>query len=68
MPVHLIVNGKAAQVTEPIRLSEFLAMRGLDPDSVVVEYNLAIIPKEDLGKTILKENDRLEILRFVGGG
>lgn len=38
------------------------------PDSVAVELNLQIIDRKDFSQTVLKEGDRLEIIRFVGGG
>lgn len=38
------------------------------PDSVAVELNLQIIDRKDFSRTVLKEGDRLEIIRFVGGG
>ena len=41
---------------------------GYDSKKVVVELNLMIIPKEDYDKIIIKENDSIEVLSFVGGG
>lgn len=38
------------------------------PDSVAVELNLKIIDRKDFSRTVLKEGDQLEIIRFVGGG
>lgn len=35
---------------------------------VAVEYNGEILPKNEYDKTILKENDTLEVVSFVGGG
>ena len=32
------------------------------------ELNLDIVERENMGSVILKENDSLEVLRFVGGG
>ena len=49
-------------------IAELLASKGLAPDSLVVELNLRIIRQEQWPEIRLKENDRLELLNFVGGG
>ncbi|HEY5648936.1 MAG TPA: sulfur carrier protein ThiS [Nitrospiria bacterium] len=33
-----------------------------------MELNLKIIDRKDFSRTVLKEGDQLEIIRFVGGG
>jgi sulfur carrier protein len=40
----------------------------LNPDHVVIEYNLSILNKKLWPQTMLKESDNLEIVSFVGGG
>lgn len=62
------LNGKRTPVADGITIGELIQAKDLDPATVVVEHNLAIIPAEDWGRVNLKENDNLEILRFVGGG
>ena len=47
---------------------EMLEDEGYDSKKVVVELNLMIIPKEDYDKIIIKDNDSIEVLSFVGGG
>lgn len=42
--------------------------KGLEPESIVVEYNYEVLPREKWDSVVLKENDNLEVLRFVGGG
>ena len=64
----ILVNGKTEQIEEKASLLDFLISKSLDPEKVVVELNLDIIDKQNLKDTLLKENDSLEILRFVGGG
>ena len=64
----IVVNGKTERIEAKTSLLDFLNSKKLDPEKVVVELNLDIISKEQLGSTILNENDSLEILRFVGGG
>ncbi len=50
-------------------LSDFLKQNGIvDNKSVVVIINEKIIKKEDFDTIQIKENDEIEILRFVAGG
>jgi thiamine biosynthesis protein ThiS len=67
--VRVRVNGKdEALPAAPITVSEFLASKGVRPETVAVELNLTVIAKADYPKVRLKEGDEIEIVRFVGGG
>jgi len=61
-------NGQKTTVNEGITLYNFLKDKGLDPQKVVVEHNYRIVRSEEWQNIVLKENDNLEILKFVGGG
>jgi sulfur carrier protein len=64
----IIVNGKEEIMEEGATVAGFIALKKLNPNTVIVEYNRNLIKKESWENTTIKENDRLEILRFVGGG
>ncbi|MFZ5986271.1 MAG: sulfur carrier protein ThiS [Bacillota bacterium] len=64
----ITLNGKKAEFDDGISLIELLSIKGLEPERVVVEYNFQVLKREEWDKVILKENDTLEVLRFVGGG
>ncbi|MBE5846333.1 MAG: sulfur carrier protein ThiS [Lachnospiraceae bacterium] len=49
-------------------LKDYLESMGFDLMKIVVEKNLEIIPREELGKHVIKDGDTIEVLRFVGGG
>ena len=61
------INGEAKNVAG-MTLLEFLTMEKYNPQQIAVECNEEIVPKRQYETFILKENDRLEIVRFVGGG
>ncbi|NEU05478.1 MULTISPECIES: sulfur carrier protein ThiS [Clostridium] len=63
----MIVNGKKKNY-EGFSVSEMIKDLDLDADKIVVELNLEILPKDEYDKTILKEDDKIEIVAFVGGG
>ena len=61
------INGEEKNVAG-MTLSEFLTMEKYNPQQIAVECNEEIVPKRQYETFIIKENDRLEIVRFVGGG
>jgi thiamine biosynthesis protein ThiS len=65
--MNLIINGQPHQSGAPT-VSDLLGELQLDVARVAVEYNHAILPREAFAATLLNENDRLEIVQFVGGG
>ncbi|MBZ4644567.1 MAG: sulfur carrier protein [Clostridium butyricum] len=64
----ITLNGKKETLENEMSLLDLLKSKGIDPNTVVVEHNYDIIGKENWGNIMLKENDVLEVLRFVGGG
>ena len=61
------INGEEKEIAGK-NLMEYLKEAGFEPERVVVERNLDIIPKDELGNTIIQDEDVIEVLRFVGGG
>ena len=61
------INGEEKEIAGK-NLLEYLKEAGFEPERVVVERNLVIIPKDELGNTIIQDEDVIEVLRFVGGG
>ena len=61
------INGEERNLAGK-NLLESLKESGFEPERVVVERNLEIIPQEKLGNVIIQDEDAIEVLRFVGGG
>ncbi|MBI4632781.1 MAG: sulfur carrier protein ThiS [Deltaproteobacteria bacterium] len=64
----ITVNGTKETLSAPTDIDSFLQEKGIDRKGIVVELNREIIPQGDWPKTVIGENDSLEILRFMGGG
>ncbi len=62
------VNGENKQVADHITVGDLLRSNVLDPAKVVVEVNLQIVKRDTFDSSLLHDNDKVEILRFVGGG
>lgn len=61
------VNGENKDIAGS-NLYEYLKSEGFELDRVVVEYNLDIIPREQLNSITIEDEATIEVLRFVGGG
>ena len=61
------INGEEKEIAGK-NLLEYLKEAGFESERVVVERHLDIIPKDELGNTIIQDKDVIEVLRFVGGG
>jgi len=66
--MNIIINGQKLEFKKEMSIKMFLDTKNISPESVVVELNQSIIPSENYHTTWLTSNDKLEILRFVGGG
>jgi sulfur carrier protein len=62
------INGQVETLEQKVKLTEFLECKGLELDRLVIEYNKRVVGREEWEDIILKDQDSLEILRFVGGG
>lgn len=66
--VEVIVNGRSHVVSAPINLEEILRICNATAPHVAVALNDAVVPRGQLAATIVREGDRIEIVRAVGGG
>ncbi|ANZ60363.1 thiamine biosynthesis protein ThiS [Secundilactobacillus paracollinoides] len=64
----VIVNGTEEQHVAGQSITAFLTARDAPIDNVVVELNGEIIHRPQFDDTQLNENDKVELISFVGGG
>ena len=62
------LNGKKVVISSNSSLLDLLKKYKLNNKKIAVEYNGMIIPKENFKKKNLKNNDKIEIVHFIGGG
>ncbi len=66
--MNLTINGQARQIDGPLTVTGLLNILQLDENRVAVEHNREVLLKADFAAVKLSDNDRLEIVQFVGGG
>lgn len=66
--LEIVINGELKKVEKLSVLEWIKSQESIDADHIVIEYNNSILKKINWDKTILKDGDKLEVVRFVGGG
>ena len=62
------LNGKKVVINSNYSLFDLLKKYNLINKKVAIEQNGEIIPKINYKKKNLKNNDKVEIVHFIGGG
>ncbi len=62
------LNGKKVVIKTNYSIFDLLKKYNLIKKKVAIEYNGIIIPKNSIKKKYLKNNDKIEIVHFIGGG
>jgi len=62
------LNGKKVVIKSNYSLFELLKKYKLINKKIAVEHNGIIVPKVNYKKRNLKNNDKIEIVHFIGGG
>ncbi|MEE9201018.1 MAG: sulfur carrier protein ThiS [Candidatus Brocadiales bacterium] len=66
--MRLRINGETETYPDGITVRELLDSLGTGNRPVAVELNRKVLPGNKLKEQILREDDSLEIVTFVGGG
>ena len=63
------VNNKIQELEKEINITDLLAKNKVEtPDMVSVQLNGEFVKKENFQNTVVKENDEINFLYFMGGG
>lgn len=64
----VIVNGETRDIAPGSSVSALLEALALNPKTVVAQLNDDIVERGQFDATVIQDGDRLELVRFVGGG
>ena len=62
------LNGKKVVINSKYSILDLLKKYNLANKKIAVEHNGIIVPKVKFKKKYLKNNDKIEIVHFIGGG
>ena len=66
--IKIKVNGKSKTINRNVNLSILIKNLKIQLKKVAIEVNGEIVDKKKLNRIILKNNDKIEIVHFIGGG
>ena len=66
--IKIQLNGKRYQIKIGLNLNILLRNLKKNSNKVAIELNGEIADKRKYNKIFLKENDKVEIVQFIGGG
>ncbi len=64
----VFVNGELREVDQITSLAELITQLDFPMARIAVELNRDVVRRSDWDSTMLKDEDRIEIVHFVGGG
>ncbi|MCI7239019.1 MAG: sulfur carrier protein ThiS [Peptoniphilaceae bacterium] len=64
----LVINGKEVPFEKEESLYEILVENSFDPSFVAVEVNEKLVKREDFRDFLVKDQYKIEVFSFVGGG
>ena len=66
--IKININGKPKFVSKNLKLIDLIKMLKIPVKKVAIELNYEILDKKKINKINLKNNDKIEIVHFIGGG
>ena len=62
------LNGKKIKVSKDINIEDLIKKYRLKENKIAIELNGIILPKDRYKNKKVKNNDKIEIVQFIGGG
>ena len=62
------LNGKKVKIQRNLSIKDLIKKYGLKENKIAIELNGTILPKDHYKNKKVKNNDKIEIVQFIGGG
>lgn len=66
--MRVYLNGESKTVDDSLTLADLVSQLDLPAVRLAIELNRKVVRRTEWAKTKLAEDDRVEIVHFVGGG
>jgi sulfur carrier protein len=67
-PIKVFINGDLKKFPQEINIVSLLEILNISSKHIAVEINESLIFRSDWEKTNLKDEDKVEIVKAIGGG
>ncbi len=64
----IIVNGEPRECTDGTTLESLIDLLGIKVKVMAAAVNMEVVKKDEWGNHLLSNDDKIELLHFVGGG
>lgn len=64
----MIINGEAVVLEQEMTMQQYLEQESYPKNRIAVELNGNILPKSQYETYVMQQDDKIEIVCFVGGG
>ena len=62
------VNGEIRELPDELTLDTLVRQLALAPERLAIELNREVVRRARWAETVVREDDQIEIVHFVGGG
>jgi sulfur carrier protein len=62
------LNGKKTKIQRNLSIKDLIKKYRLKENKIAIELNGTILPKDHYKNKKIKNNDKIEIVQFIGGG
>ncbi len=62
------LNGKKININSKLSVFDVLKKYKINEKKVAIELNGKILPRDNLKKKLINNNDIIEVVQFIGGG
>ncbi len=62
------LNGKEVEIQRNLSIKDLIKRYRLKENKIAIELNGIILPKDRYKNKKVKNNDKIEIVQFIGGG
>ncbi|PTI04948.1 thiamine biosynthesis protein ThiS [Staphylococcus xylosus] len=62
------INGDEFTFEQQVNIQQVIEALELDESRIIVEHNETLIKREQFATRLVNDEDKLELLEFVGGG
>lgn len=66
--MHVVLNGEIRETPSGLTLGRLLEHFDLPKQRVAVELNLKVVRRNEWDSVTVADDDRIEVIHFVGGG
>ena len=66
--MNVFINGEKTELSDGLTVAELIQRLELADQRIATELNQDIVPRSAYQTTVLKSDDRVEIVQAIGGG